>query len=201
MTGLNFVDIIILIIFGVSALVGLKRGLVSEVVSLATLIAAFVIAILFSNSLATYFTSSSSVQEVVSSTSNAIGTNTAQPVSYIALGVSFGLLFAGTSLIGMLIKSLLNIAVQAGMLGIGNRLLGAIFGLARGFLINLVLIFVVQLSSFGNSPWWHQSQWVQSFQPAVVWLGSVVSPSLTQLKSKFQETVQGMGAQIQNLTH
>ncbi len=201
MENLNLIDILILCIFAASALVGLMRGLISEVVSLATLIAAFVIAMIFSNPLAKAFTSSSAVSNAVSQASNAIGTNAAQPVSYLAIGLSFGVLFAATVLVGAIVKSLLNVAFQAGMLGLGNRLLGAGFGLVRGFIINLVLIFLVQLSAFGDSDMWKQSKWVASFQPTVGWLGNAVSPTLSNLKAKLGDTMQGVGTQIQNLTH
>src|SRR3990167_10616958 len=108
MSQLNFVDILILIVFFISMTMGFARGLVSEVISLAALIAAIFFAAMFSNQLATYFTSSQSVQDVVAQTSNVIGTSTAQPVSYMALGISFALIFLGVLFIGSFIKYLLN---------------------------------------------------------------------------------------------
>lgn len=195
--NLNWVDYIILAIFFFSILSGFGRGFVREVVSLVTLIAAFVIAILFSNALALAFTSSAPVQNAVTQASSAIGMNAAQPVSYLALGISFGVLFAGTVIVGSLIGYFLNVAFQTGILGIGNRILGAGFGFCRGFLINLVIIFVVQLTPFGSSPSWGQSQLVRSFQPAVVWLGGVVSPALSNLKAKFGQTLQDVNSSIQ----
>ena len=197
MSQLNFVDIIILIIFFMSMIVGFVRGLVSEMISLITLIAAFVIAIMFSNSLASYFTSTSSVQAVVSQTSTAIGTNTAQPVSYIAIGVSFAILFTVTALVGSIVKYIINIPFAYGMLGFGNRILGGGFGLARGFIINLVLIFLVQLSPLGSEPWWVSSSYVQAFQPAVGWLGPIVSPVLANLREKFNATLQEVNSSLQ----
>ncbi|MFW8696320.1 CvpA family protein, partial [Mesorhizobium japonicum] len=79
-------------------------------------------------------------------------------VSYAALAISFGLLFAGTVIAGSIVGYVLNIAFQTGILGFGNRILGAGFGLCRGFIICLVIIFVVQLTPLGSEPWWHQSQ-------------------------------------------
>ncbi len=196
-TNLNWVDYIVLIIFFLSILIGLKRGLVKEVIALVTLIAAIIIAALFSNPLAEMITHSASVQSAVNQASASIGANAAQPVSYAALGISFALLFIATIIVGAIISSLLNIAVQTGILGIGNRLLGAVFGLVRGFFINLVIIFVVQLTPLGNQAWWHQSQFVTSFQTAVQWLGNIVSPSLADLKTKFGQTVQNANATIQ----
>lgn len=201
MSQMNWVDYIILAIFFFSILGGLGRGFVREMISLITLIAAFVIAIMFSNKLALAFTSSPSVQSVVTQTTSTIGMSTAQPVSYLALGISFGVLFAGTVLAGALIGYFINMAFQVGILGLGNRLLGAVFGLVRGFIINLVLIFVVQATPLGSQPWWQQSQFVAAYQPAVEWLGSVVSPTLATLKSKVGDTIKDVGSQLQDITN
>lgn len=201
MQSYNWVDYIFIAIFAFSALAGFGRGFVREVVSVVTLIAAFVVATMFSNALALKFTTSPGVQTVVNQASSAIGVNTAQPVSYMAIGLSFGLLFAGTVIVGSLIGFFLNIAVSTGMLGMGNRLLGAGFGIARGFIINLVLIFVVQLTPISAEAWWGQSSLVHSYQPAVVWLGNIVSPSLADLKTKMTQTLQNVGGSLQNMTN
>lgn len=195
--NLNWVDYIIIAIFLLSIIAGFARGFVKEVISVATLVVAFIVAIMFSSTLATMFTSSASVQNAVSQSSSAIGINTAQTVSYAALGISFGLLFAATVLVGALLGSIINIAFQVGILGIGNRLLGGAFGFCRGFLINLVIIFVVQLTSLGNQSWWHQSQFVVQYQPAVQWLGNFVSPVLANLESRFGQTLQNVNSSIQ----
>ena len=196
MATMNFVDIIIIAIFLISIGIGLARGFVSEIISLATLIAAFIVAIMFSNTLASFFTGSSSGQGLVTQTSTVMGVSTAQPISYIAIAISFGLLFAGTILLGTLVKMLLNVAVQTGVLGIGNRLFGGVFGCVRGFLINLVLIFLVQLSPLSNESWWLQSQLVPAFQPAVVWLGNIVSPALSNLEAQLNSALQNLSSEI-----
>lgn len=196
MTNLNWVDYLLLAIFLFSTLAGFARGFVKEIVSLITLVAAFIIATMFAHPLAAAFTSASSVQEVVNSASNAMGVSTAQPVSYVAIAISFALLFAATILIGAIVGYLLNIAFQTGILGLGNRLLGALFGFCRGFIINLVIIFLVQLTSFSQATAWQESQVVIAFQPAVVWLGNIVSPSLANLKEKFGQTLQNMNSSV-----
>lgn len=190
MSHLNWVDYVILAIFFFSTLTGLMRGLVKEIISLITLIAAFTIATLFSNALAAYFTGMPGIQDAVSKASNAIGPNAEQSISYLALGGSFALLFVATMLLGTIIGFILNAAFRSGVLGIGNRILGGVFGLVRGYIINLVLIFLVQLTPFSNEGSWHQSQLVVFYQPAVIWLGNIVSPSLANLKAKFDKTLE-----------
>lgn len=200
MSNLNLVDIFILAIFFFSIMTGFARGFIREAVSLLTLIAAFIIAIMFTNPLAHAFTSSSTVQTAVSHTSNVIGVSTETPVSYLALGVSFALLFIATMIVGSIISYLLNVVFETGFLGFGNRLLGGVFGLVRGFIINLVLIFVVQLTSLDTEPWWVHSRFVEDFQPAVQRLGALVSPSLANLKQKFNQTLEQVNTHIQGVT-
>lgn len=199
--SLNAVDILILVIFFISIVIGFGRGFVSEILSLVTLIAAFVIAIMFTSSLAAYFTSTAAVQSVVSQTSTAIGTSTAQPVSYMALGISFGVLFAATVIVGGIIKMILNLMFQTGILGFGNRVLGALFGLVRGFLLNLALIFLVQLSPLASQPWWQQSHYVPYFQPSVVQLGNLISPALANLKTTFGSAIQDVSGSVQSISN
>ena len=156
MASLNWVDYVIFGIFFFSILAGLSRGLVKEVISLLTLIAAFIIAIMFSNTLAMKFTSSESVQQVTNQAATTMGGDATQMASYAALGISFTVLFVGTIIVGWLFGFFVNLAFKTGVLGIGNRFFGGIFGLGRGFLINLVLIFLVQLTPFSSQPFWQE---------------------------------------------
>jgi membrane protein required for colicin V production len=197
--GLNIIDILILILVFVSVIIGFSRGLISEVLSLATLIAAFAIAIMFTNPLAAYFSGTSTMQGVVSQTSGAIGANTAQPISYLTIGFSFGLLFVVTLIIGTLAKMILNLMFQTGILGFGNRVLGGGFGFVRGILLTLVIIFLVQLSPMAAQSWWQQSTYVRDFQPGVVWLGSIVSPALENLKSTFGSTINNATGAVKSM--
>ncbi|EKD72123.1 MAG: CvpA family protein [uncultured bacterium] len=194
----NWIDYVIIGIFFFSIIAGLIRGLAKEVISLLTLIAAFIVASMFSSKLAAMFTASSSVQGIVDQASSSVGVSAAQPVSYAAIGISFAVLFIGTIIVGAIVGFFLNLAFQSGILGFGNRLLGGIFGFARGLIINLVLVFVVQLTPFGNETKWHESYLVNSFQPAVEWLGKMVSPALADLKEKFSQSMQGMGSSSQD---
>jgi membrane protein required for colicin V production len=201
MANLSWVDYIFLAIFFFSILSGFARGFVREVIGLGALIAAFVLAALFAQPLAEYFTSSAPVQGVVNQASSAIGVSAAKPVTYMAIGVSFSVVFAATLLVGALFGYLMNAIFQTGILGLGNRLLGGLFGLGRGFLLNLVLIFIVQLPPIGAQAMWQQSEVVIWYQPWVQWLGGIVSPTLATLKNKLGNSVQDVGSSIQNMTN
>ena len=201
MQSLNWVDFIILGIMFFSALAGLGRGFVREIVSLITLFASFIIATMFCNTLALKFTQSASVQDTVNQASSAMGVNASEPVSYMAIGISFILLFVGTYLIGTFIGIFLNMVFQYGILGLGNRLFGAVFGLARGVILNIIFIFLVQLTPFKANAAWQNSQMVDMFEPAVNWVGHIAAPSIKNIREKVSKGVNEVGSTIQDVTN
>lgn len=201
MYDFNFVDWIIITIFLLSTLAGMARGFIKEIISFISLIVAFVVAIVFSKSLALALSHSSVVQNLMEQTTNAININATQSVSYVVLGISFIILFMGTLIIGAIVGSIVNIAFQVGMLGLSNRLLGGIFGICRAFIINLVFIFVIQLTPLGTQAAWAQSKFVNQFQPAVQWLGNIVAPGLTNLKQRLEQKLQDAGTSVQGLVN
>lgn len=198
--NLNVVDYAFLAVFFFGVLSGLGRGFIREIIALFTLIAAIVIAVMCSDNFAHYFLNATGVQSAVNQASSSMGVNASQPVSYIAIAISFALLFAATMLIGSLIGYFINMAFQYGILGLGNRLLGAAFGGLKGFAYCVVLAFLVQLTSFSSNAMWQHSQVVAMLQPGVVWLGNTVSPSLAGLKDRFGNAIQGVNSSIQNAT-
>jgi membrane protein required for colicin V production len=188
MAAWNWLDWIIVAIFLFSILMGFVRGLVSEIISIVALIAAVVIAITFADNLALNIMNYSFVQDIVARTSSSFGANTTDAISYIALGISFLVLFAGTILVAAIFKFIINLALRTGILGIGNRILGAIFGFVRGYILNVVLLFVLQLTPATNQTWWQQAYFVPYFQSSIVWLDSRVTPAVVQLKEQLQNS-------------
>ena len=196
---LNWVDYLILLIFLFAFLSGMTKGFVKEIVSLITLIAAFVIASTYAESLSTVFTHTSAAQQAVSTISSSTGINTEKPASFLAIGVSFGIIFIGVSIIGSIVGYFLGMATSAmGVLNLGNRLMGGLFGLGKGFIINLVLIFVLQLTAVGSQSWWTSSSLVHEYQPAVQWLGSYISPALSGISAKVNDAWQQVNRTIQS---
>lgn len=198
MSNLNWVDILILLVFLFSVLAGLMRGFVKEVLSLITWIVAFTVAAMFATKLAVIFTGSEKVQSMVSSASDSIGMSAAEPISVLSIGLCFILIFVVVLIFGSIITSLVSSAVTGVGLGLINRLLGGLFGLARGFLIVVLLMFLCELTTMRDQPYWTQSQFVNSFQPAVDWVSSVVSPSLANLKEKMSDTMHKTGQRIKS---
>src|SRR5262245_18156619 len=165
LSNINFIDIIILAIFLISIIIGLARGLVSELLSLIILIAAFVVAIMFTSPLAEYFSHTATIQNMMKSSTT--GADSSQTISYMTICISFLLLFVATLIVGAILKLLLRFVLSRTGFGFGNRLLGGIFGLVRAYLLILAAIFLVQLSPLAKEDWWQQSQYVPKFQPQV----------------------------------
>lgn len=123
------IDIVILAIIGVSALIGVFRGLVKEALSLASWVAAIFVAGIFSPQLADLMSG------MISSSS----------VRFFA---AFALLFIATIFIGALIANLVSKLTSAVGLGGVDRLLGGLFGIIRGTLVVLLLVLIAQPFDF-----------------------------------------------------
>lgn len=185
----NWVDYLILLVFLFSFISGASRGFVREVIGLITLIAAFLIASMYAEDLARFFTSSPSAKEAIGTLSSSIGVDTEKPLSYFALGCSFAIIFMLVSVVGSIIGYFFGSAANSiGFLNLGNRLMGGLFGLIKGFIINLVLIFLLQLTPVGSQPFWANSVLVHRFQPAVQWLASFISPTLNNISAVVNDT-------------
>ncbi|HTM63211.1 MAG TPA: CvpA family protein [Gammaproteobacteria bacterium] len=193
MSSLNWVDYIILGIFLLSVITGFSRGLVKELLSVITLIVAVIVAAMFASTLAESLTSTQTVSEATSNMS----VNTAHSVSLVALGLSYAILFAATILVGAIISFFINLAITSGTPGFSNRLLGAAFGFGRGFLLNLSFIFILQMTAISQESWWKNSVCVNAYQPSVIWLSGIVSPTIEKLKTKASETLQNVKSQVQ----
>lgn len=200
MSSINSIDILIIGIIFLSALIGFGRGFFREILSLVSLIAAVIVANMFANALAQYFTSSATVQGVITQTNASVGVDTSQSVSYVAFSISYGVLFFGTLLAGSLLSFILNTAFQATFLGFGNRFLGALFGFLRGLIFSIVLVFLLQLSPLGQQPWMKQSKLVATLQPAISWIAKIVSPALNNIKDRLNKTVDQIGGSAQSLS-
>ena len=193
MAEFNFVDLIIFIIFVSCILVGMARGLVKEIISLGSLVLAFIVASTFTHELAATLNNLPFIQQFVGEVSSNVGVNASQPVSYFTLALSFVCLFSATLIAGSIVGSILTMALQVGILGLSNRIFGGVFGFCRGFIINLVLIFLVQLTPIANQPIWANSKLVGEFQPAVAWLSTLISPALADIKKRFNKVMQDTG--------
>jgi membrane protein required for colicin V production len=189
MFDMNWIDYAILAIVFFSVVIGMVRGLIKELFSLIIFIAAFFIATKYSEAVAAYFTNTPSVHNAMSNSLSSININTSQSISYGAVCISFIALFVITILIGACVNFFINFFFHAGFIGVSNHLFGIVFGFCRGIIASLVFVFILQFTSITNDTAWNQSRLIPIFKPTMTWLDNVVSPKLSSLKLKLQNTI------------
>ena len=121
-----------------SLLVGAWRGLVFEVLSLVTWVAAFILAQWFAPDVAQMLPMSGA----------------GEAVRYAA---GFVLTFIAAVFVGGLVAVLVKKLISAAGLAPADRMLGAIFGLVRGVVVLLALTVVVAMTPLKKSVWWTES--------------------------------------------
>ncbi|MDR3492907.1 MAG: CvpA family protein [Gammaproteobacteria bacterium] len=202
MQTLNYIDFLILGIFGISTLLGLMRGFLREVLSLTTWVTASLVSSMFSSKLAATFGGSSSTPDhsMLSSSGSDTAVNIAsQSASLASVGMSFLFLFFATLVVGSLLTKLLSAATESGGISLANRFLGAIFGCLRAFLMVTIFIFLIQLTPAAENPVWKSAATVPPFQPLVKAIDEFVQPNIAALKSKAQGLSTSVTEQIKNV--
>ena len=143
-------DYAIIAIIAASVLVGALRGFIKEVFSLAVWAAAFMVAYHFSGDVAELMESAVTL-----------------PSARTAMG--FAGLFIAVLLVGGLINYLLGKLVETTGLSGTDRLLGGVFGAARGLALVVVLLLVCGFTPIPADPWWKDSATIQRLIPLVDW--------------------------------
>ncbi|EIM02094.1 colicin V production protein [Rhodanobacter thiooxydans] len=158
---MNWTDYIILGVLALSVFVGLWRGLVSEVLALVIWIAAFWVAWMLGPAAA------ARLEHVIE-----------LPSARIIVG--YGLCFVAVLILGALLRFVIGRLVEGTGLSGTDRLLGMLFGFARGVLLVTVLVFLVGFTAFTRDPWWRQSVLLPHFQHMAAWLGQQVPPGVRE---------------------
>lgn len=149
---MTWVDYIILAVLGISVLIGLFRGLISEVLALAIWITAFWVAWTFAPQVAVYF------EHTI-------------PLPSARMVVSYGLCFIVVLIAGAMLRFMVSRLVRGTGLGGTDRLLGMFFGFVRGVLLVTVAVFLVGFTPFSRDAWWRDSLTLPYFQGTADWLG------------------------------
>ena len=159
----NQVDIVILIITVLSSAFGLWRGLIKEVLSLLTWIAALLVSRVYSEPLAGLMT----------------GMIENDGIRYVS---AFAILFFIVMMFGTFLNSLLSKLLSVTGLKLADRILGAGFGVARGVIIVLVIMFIASMF-VSETELWQQSQLVpygmDLIEKSQVFIGDMNSVSPT----------------------
>jgi membrane protein required for colicin V production len=144
-------DLAVVVIVGLSALLSLIRGLVREVLALAAWVVAFLAANVFAGEVAPWLP-------------DAIPTEALRLLAGFL--VVFLLVLISVSVLAILASKL----VKSAGLGVEDRLLGGVFGLARGMLVVMILVLLAGLTSLPRQPVWRNA--VLS-DPLVAFAGSI----------------------------
>jgi membrane protein required for colicin V production len=178
--NLNWIDYVFIGILFLSFLTGIWRGFFREIIGLLSWVAAFIVASLFASPLASAVSAHSSHSE--------------HTVSLLALGASFFAIFIGVLIIGKIIGFFIASAAELGGVGFINRLFGAVFGFARGVLVVILFMILVDLTPFSEDSVWDQSMMVGYLQPAVTMVENTIHPDFEKLKKKVSETIEKASA-------
>jgi len=150
-----WVDWAIIAIIAVSSLISLTRGFVKEALSLVTWIVAGVIAWMFGGALS---------QHLV----DYVSTPSLQVIAACAI------LFVATLLVGALVNFLVGELVRVTGLSGTDRVLGMVFGAARGGLLVVLLVGLLSLAPVQRDAWWQQSVLLPHFLMVADWSKNLI---------------------------
>jgi membrane protein required for colicin V production len=161
---MSWVDYTIFGIILISALIGMGRGLIREVLSLAVWIAALVSAWLYHRDVAEMLT-----------------TQISSPSARLA--VAFAVVVLGILILGAIVGAILTAIVDKARLTGLDRALGFLFGGARGVVLVSMAVFLGALTPMPDESWWKDSRTIAQFRVAADWMLSLVPPEIRdQLK-------------------
>jgi membrane protein required for colicin V production len=138
-SSFGWVDALLLAVLLISVVVGLWRGLVFEVLSLVGWVVAFIVAQAFAPAIASML-----------------------PIGAPGGALNHGVAFLATLVLALVLwalaSRLLRLLIHATPLQPVDRLLGGVFGLARGAVLLLAVATIVALSPAQRSTAWQQSR-------------------------------------------
>ena len=142
-------DYAVLAVIAVSVLVGLWRGLVSEILALAAWVVAFLTARAWASDVAAW-----------------LSRQIADPG--IRLAAAYVLVFVGVLLVFAIARMLVWLMLKAVGLGLLDRLLGAAFGVLRGVFTVWMAVLVAGMTPLPRTSWWRDAVLAPPLETAVI---------------------------------
>ena len=136
--NVTILDFAVIGIFALSMLLAFFRGVVRELVAVVSWVAGLFAALAFGAQLAAVIP----------------GMESSPAAKHV---VAFALVFIAVLVAGAIVAYLLSRLVHAAGLGFVDRFLGAVFGLARGVLIAVILVLVGGLTALPRNDWWQNA--------------------------------------------
>lgn len=157
---MNWIDATILAIVILSVVIGIFRGFVKEVLSLINWGGAIFATIYFHEKAQNYLKAYIDSETVLSM-------------------ASFAAVFLIFIIAGSLVTHFIGYLVKKSGLGGTDRMLGLVFGFARGVLVSAVLLAAVSFTPVKSQKTWQDSLILPIFNPVVAWLNTNISSHLT----------------------
>ena len=157
------IDLIILLVIGLSIAVSAIRGFFKEAVSLLTWVSAILITLMFTSRFASLLP-----RETVE------GPQARYAISALVL-------FFGTMILGSMINYLFQKIISNSHQGYLDRLLGVGFGAGRGVVIVTLLVLMANLiPTFKQETWWRESAFIPPMQKAAEFIHAQLPQELAQ---------------------
>lgn len=137
--AMTIFDYLVIFVLAASAIISMLRGLVKEMISLASWIVAFVVANAYGPQLALLLPA------------QLLGL---VPGEVLPLILAFIALFIGTRILMGLFGMLVDALVKAGGLSLADRSLGTLFGLGRGLVIVLAAVILCGMTAIPQQAFW-----------------------------------------------
>ena len=152
---MTWLDVAILAIVALSAIFGIVRGFVREVLSLLVWVASFWVAFRYSHESAVYLEDYIRHEDA-------------------RLVAAFVVLFFAVLLAGMLISAGIVRLARSSGIGGPDRTLGAAFGLLRGVLVVTLLAMVTSITPLADSEAWTDSTFMEHIETLADWTRDAV---------------------------
>lgn len=168
----NWADYSIIAVVVFSTLISLMRGFISEAISLLTWIVAAVVA----------FKLAGPMGHLLSSMIHSAS---------LRLIISFVIVLIIILIVGSIINHFLGVFIKSTGLSGTNRILGMVFGFARGILLVAILILFARTTSAVKDAWWYQSQLIPHFYGLVNWLQQFIPLHFNNMSHYFANPKRG----------
>lgn len=142
-------DFTVLIIFVVSVLLSIVRGIVRESLSLAGWVIAYMAAKIFSKDFVTVLPTSISDES-------------------LRIVISFSAIFLSVVIVMSMVTMLASTLIRTVGLGSVDRTLGALFGFVRGLLVVLLLVLLAGLTTLPKEPFWQKALLSKPLETGVI---------------------------------
>lgn len=144
-SAMMWVDFVLLGVVALSAVISVLRGFIREALALLGWVAAVWLVLSFTQPVAELFSS----QVVVPS---------------VRMGIAALAIFVGTLIGAAIVVYLVGLLVDRTGLSGTDRMLGVVFGAARGVIIAAILVLLAGLTPLPKDPWWRESLLLPHFQ-------------------------------------